>query len=89
MLFNFKYLTINRFADGLESDYRHTFGDLDPAYETTVRGWSLIETADGPALELTTAGGASCGTANRSQSCTYRASWYRGGFIEGPRRAAR
>ena len=32
MLFNFKYLTINRFADGLESDYRHTFGDLDPAY---------------------------------------------------------
>ncbi|MEL7783886.1 hypothetical protein AAG607_12740 [Citromicrobium bathyomarinum] len=64
-------------------------GDLEPAYGTTVRGWSLIETADGPALELTTAGGASCGTADRSQSCTYRVSWYRDGFLEGPMRAAR
>jgi hypothetical protein len=32
MLFNFKYLAINRFAEGLEADYRHTFGVLEPAY---------------------------------------------------------
>ena len=32
MLFNFKYLTINRFAESLESDFRHTFGDQDTGY---------------------------------------------------------
>ena len=32
MLFNFKYLTINRFGKSLESDYKHAYGDLEPAY---------------------------------------------------------
>ncbi|MBD59726.1 MAG: hypothetical protein CL808_06345 [Citromicrobium sp.] len=63
--------------------------ELEPAYETAVRGWSLLDTPDGPALELVTAGGSACGTANRSQSCSFQLSWYRNGFMEGPRRAAR
>mgnify|MGYP000268254795 CR=1 FL=1 len=62
---------------------------LEPAYESTVREWRLVDTSDGPALELVTAGGAECGAANRSESCSFQLSWYRDGFMEGPRRPAR
>jgi len=62
---------------------------LDPAYSTTVQGYRLVQTADGPVLSMTTAGDSSCGATNRSQSCTFTVSWNRNGFIEGPRRLAR
>ena len=32
MLFNFKYLTIQRFGQSLEDDYRGAYGELEPAY---------------------------------------------------------
>ncbi|MEE2752541.1 MAG: metal-dependent phosphohydrolase [Candidatus Latescibacterota bacterium] len=32
MLFNFKFLTINRFGQGLEADYKHAYGDMDTSY---------------------------------------------------------
>lgn len=32
MLFNYRYLMINRFADGLASEYRQVYGDLEPKY---------------------------------------------------------
>ena len=32
MLFNFKYLAIKRFGEGLESDYRDAYGELEPDY---------------------------------------------------------
>jgi hypothetical protein len=32
MLFNFKYLTIKRFSQSLEADYKDAFGDLESAY---------------------------------------------------------
>ena len=63
--------------------------DLEPAYSTTVQGYRLVQTADGPVLSMTTAGDSSCGATNRSQSCTFTVSWNRNGFIEGPRRLAR
>jgi len=32
MLFNFKFLAINRFGQAQEADYKHAYGDLEPAY---------------------------------------------------------
>ena len=32
MLFNFKYLTIKRFSESLEADYKDAFGDFEPSY---------------------------------------------------------
>ena len=36
MLYNFKYLTINRFGQSLEDDYKDAYGDLEPGYGTYV-----------------------------------------------------
>jgi hypothetical protein len=32
MLFNFNYLTIKRFGQSLEADYKEAYGELEPAY---------------------------------------------------------
>lgn len=36
MLYNFKYLTIKRFAQSLEDDYRDAYGELEPVYGSYV-----------------------------------------------------
>ena len=34
MLYNFKYLTINRFSQGLEDEFQGAFGKVEPAMGT-------------------------------------------------------
>lgn len=42
MLFNFQYLTIHRFGEGLESDYLHAYGDVERGFGGFVNWMSRL-----------------------------------------------